>query len=150
MTRTFSKIYGLGGLRIGWGYAPKEIIDVLNRVRQPFNLSDVQLQTAEAAVRDQEFVRWCAQENKRLGAWLSTALQELDIEVDPSFTNFLLARFASPEEADACDAALKGAGILVRKVAGYGLPHCLRITIGDERACRRLVHAVKQFKGVEG
>lgn len=149
MTRTFSKIYGLGGLRIGWGYAPKEIIDVLNRVRQPFNLSDVQLQTAEAAVRDQEFMLWCRQENTRLGAWLSDALREMGVEVDPSFTNFLLARFASPEEADACDAALKEAGILVRKVGGYGLPNCLRITIGDESACRRVAHTVKQFKGVD-
>jgi histidinol-phosphate aminotransferase len=149
MTRTFSKIYGLGGLRIGWGYAPKEIIDVLNRVRQPFNLSDVQLQTAEAAVRDQEFMRWCRSENTRLGAWLSEALQSLGVKVDPSHTNFILARFGSPEEADACDVALKEAGILVRKVAGYGLPNCLRITIGDERACRRVAHAVKQFKGVD-
>lgn len=149
MTRTFSKIYGLGGLRIGWGYAPKEIIDVLNRVRQPFNLSDVQLQTAEAAVRDQAFMLWCRQENTRLGAWLSDALREMGVEVDPSFTNFLLARFASPEEAEACDAALKKAGILVRKVGGYGLPNCLRITIGDESACRRVAHTVKQFKGVD-
>ena len=149
MTRTFSKIYGLGGLRIGWGYAPKEIIDVLNRVRQPFNLSDVQLQTAEAAVRDQEFMRWCRSENTRLGAWLSEALRAAGVEVDESFTNFILARFASPEEADACDEALKAEGILVRKVGGYGLPNCLRITIGDERACRRVAHTVKQFKGVD-
>ena len=148
MTRTFSKIYGLGGLRIGWGYAPKDIVDVLNRVRQPFNLSDVQLQTAEAAVRDQEFMQWCRVENTRNGDWLRAALQEVGVEVDPSSTNFLLARFASDAEADACDTALKEAGILVRKVAGYGLPNCLRITIGDERACRRVAHTVKQFKGV--
>ena len=149
MTRTFSKIYGLGGLRIGWGYAPKDIIDVLNRVRQPFNLSDVQLQTAEAAVRDQEFMRWCRSENTRLGAWLIEALRVVGVEVDDSFTNFILARFASPEEADACDEALKAEGILVRKVGGYGLPNCLRITIGDERAFRRVAHTVKQFKGVD-
>lgn len=149
MTRTFSKIYGLGGLRIGWGYAPKDIIDVLNRVRQPFNLSDVQLQTAEAAVRDQAYVSWCRSENARHGAWLTEKLNEMGIAVDPSLTNFLLARFGSQEEAEAADEALKAAGILVRKVAGYGLPNALRITIGDEAACRRVAHTLKQFKGIE-
>ena len=149
MTRTFSKIYGLGGLRIGWGYAPREIIDVLNRVRQPFNLSDVQLTTAEAAVRDQEFMQWCQAENARHGAWMTEALREAGVEVDTSYTNFILARFASSEEADGADEALKAAGILVRKVGGYGFPEGLRITIGDEIACRRVVHAIKQYKGIE-
>lgn len=146
MTRTFSKIYGLGGLRVGWGYGPKALIDVLNRVRQPFNLSDMQMQVAEAAVRDTEFVVRCRQENARMRAWLAEALAELGIPSDTSCTNFILARFASPGEAEACDAHLKSNGIIVRKVAGYGLPNCLRITVGDESGCRRVAHAVKSFK----
>lgn len=146
MTRTFSKIYGLGGLRVGWGYGPKALIDVLNRVRQPFNLSDMQMQVAEAAVRDTEFVARCRQENARMRAWLAEALAELGIPSDTSCTNFILARFASPDEAEACDAHLKSNGIIVRKVAGYGLPNCLRITVGDEAGCRRVAHAVKSFK----
>ncbi|WP_417601918.1 histidinol-phosphate transaminase [Pararhodobacter oceanensis] len=148
MTRTFSKIYGLGGLRIGWGYARQEIIDVLNRVRQPFNLSNGQMAAAEAAVRDVEYTRWCATENARWREWLRAALVQMGVGCDESHANFLLARFDSPAEAEACDAALRAAGILVRKVGGYQLPDCLRITVGDEDACRRIVAVIAKFKGV--
>jgi histidinol-phosphate aminotransferase len=147
MTRTFSKIYGLGGLRIGWGYGPKAIIDVLNRIRNPFNLSSAQLDAAEAAVRDQDHVARCRGENARLRVWLADALAELGVPSDTSTANFILARFASREEAEACDEYLQSKGLIVRRVAGYGLPHCLRITVGDEASCRRVAHAVGQFKG---
>ena len=149
MTRTFSKIYGLGGLRIGWGYGPKAIIDVLNRIRGPFNLSATQLEAAEAAVRDQDFVNRCRAENARMRHWLSEALAELGVPSDTSMANFVLARFASDDEAAACDAFLQQQGLIVRRVAGYKLPHCLRITVGDESSCRRVAHAVAQFKGVK-
>ncbi len=149
MTRTFSKIYGLGGLRIGWGYGPKKIIDVLNRIRGPFNLSTTQLDVAEAAVRDQEHVTRCRTENARMRQWLAHALAELGVPSDTSSANFILARFANPEEAEACDAFLQEQGLIVRRVGGYNLPHCLRITIGDEASCRRVAHAVAQFKGVK-
>ena len=148
MTRTFSKIHGLGGLRIGWGYAQRAVIDVLNRIRQPFNLSNAQLGAAEAAVRDVAYTRWCATENARWRAWLRAALVQMGIGCDESHANFVLARFASADEADAADAALKADGILVRKVAGYKLPECLRITVGDEAACRRIVGVLAAFKGV--
>ncbi|WP_372603327.1 histidinol-phosphate transaminase [Actibacterium sp.] len=147
MTRTFSKIYGLGGLRIGWGYGPQELIDVMTRIRQPFNLSETQMATAEAAVRDVEYVEKCRAENTRMRAWLAEALAELGVPSDTSTANFVLARFASADEALACDAFLKNEGIIVRHVAGYGLPNCLRITVGDEAACRRVAHAVRTFKG---
>ncbi|MHC0053721.1 histidinol-phosphate transaminase [Actibacterium sp. D379-3] len=147
MTRTFSKIYGLGGLRVGWGYAPKPIIEVLNRLRQPFNLSQTQLATAEAAVRDVEYVEKCRADNTRLRAWLAEALAEIGVPSDTSTANFILARFASQAEAEACDEYLKTQGILVRRVGGYHLPHCLRITVGDEASCRRVAHAVRAFKG---
>jgi len=148
MTRTFSKIHGLGGLRIGWGYARREIIDVLNRVRQPFNLSEAQMAAAEAAVRDVEYTRFCATENARWRGFLRQALVQMGVGCDESFANFVLARFASAEEADAVDRALKEAGILVRKVAGYKLPECLRITVGDEAACRRVLGVIAAFKGI--
>jgi histidinol-phosphate aminotransferase len=147
MTRTFSKIYGLGGLRVGWGYASQEIVDVLNRVRQPFNLSNIQMKLAEAAVRDQEWVAKCRAENARLRAWLAEALMEIGVPSDTSCTNFILARFADQEEAEACNAYLASQGLIVRQVAGYGLPNCLRITVGDEPSCRRVAHAIGQFKG---
>lgn len=149
MTRTFSKIYGLGGLRIGWGYGPKPIIDVLNRIRGPFNLSNTQLETAEAAVRDQDYVNRCRAENARLRVWLAEALAAVGVPSDVSMANFVLARFSSAEEAGACDSFLQDQGLIVRRVAGYKLPQALRITVGDEAACRRVAHAVAQFKGLK-
>jgi len=149
MTRTFSKIYGLGGLRVGWGYGPKPIIDVLNRIRGPFNLSNTQLDTAEAAVLDQDHITRCRADNTRMRHWLALALAELGIPSDTSMTNFILARFASQEEAEACDLFLQKQGLMVRRVASYNLPQCLRITVGDEASCRRVAHAIAQFKGVK-
>lgn len=146
MTRTFSKIYGLGGLRVGWGYAPQAIIDVLNRVRQPFNLSATALAAAETAVRDQTYVEHCRSENARLRIWLSEELAKLGVPSDESNTNFILARFADQAEAEACDAYLQQQGLIVRRVAGYNLPNALRITVGDEAACRRVVRAICEFK----
>jgi histidinol-phosphate aminotransferase len=148
MTRTFSKIYGLGGLRIGWGYGPRAIVDVLNRIRGPFNLSSTQLETAEAAVRDQDWVAKCRAENARMRHWLAEALAEAGVPSDTSMANFVLARFADPAEAEACDDHLRAQGLIVRRVAGYKLPQCLRITVGDESGCRRVAHAVAQWKGM--
>lgn len=147
MTRTFSKMYGLGGLRIGWGYGSAEVIDILNRVRGPFNLSMAQLAAAEAALRDRDHVARCLADNTRLRAWLAEALAELGVPSDTSCTNFILARFASAQEAEECNTFLQQQGIIVRLVAGYGLPHCLRITIGDEASCRRVAHMIGRFKG---
>ncbi|KMW60018.1 Histidinol-phosphate aminotransferase [Candidatus Rhodobacter oscarellae] len=146
MTRTFSKIYGLGGMRVGWGYAPQGVIDVLNRVRGPFNLSNTALAAAEAAMRDQAWVNKCRAENTRLREWMGNALAEIGVPSDASCTNFVLARFADTQEANGAEAHLRGQGLLVRKTAGYGLPHCLRITVGDEPACRQVVAAIRAFK----
>ncbi len=146
MMRTFSKIYGLGGLRVGWGYGARSVIDVLNRVRGPFNLSSAQQETAEAAVRDQDWIARCRSENARLRGWLTEALAERGVPADTSFANFILARFTSEDEANACDAFLRQDGLIVRRVGGYGLAECLRITIGDEPACRRVAHMIGQFK----
>lgn len=148
MSRTFSKIYGLGGMRVGWGYGPQSVIDVLNRIRGPFNLSAPALAAAEAAVRDTEHTTKCREENARWRDWLANALAEIGVPSDTSTANFILARFADAAEANACDDHLRDQGIIVRRVAGYGLPQCLRITVGDESACRRVAHAVAQFKGV--
>ena len=135
-----------GGLRIGWGYGPKAIIDVLNRIRGPFNLSTAQMEAAEAAVRDREHVDRCRAENARMRGWLAEALAEKGVPSDTSTANFILARFADEAEAAACDALLQSQGLIVRRVSGYGLPHCLRITVGDEASCRRVAHAIGQFK----
>ena len=79
--------------------------------------------------------------------WLAEALAELGVPSDTSLANFVLARFADAAEAEACDCFLQAQGLIVRRVASYKLPHCLRITVGDEASCRRVAHAVAQFKG---
>jgi histidinol-phosphate aminotransferase len=150
MTRTFSKLYGLGGLRIGWGYGPREIIDVLNRVRGPFNLSTTALAAAEAAVNDTGYADRCRAENTRWRGWLAKALAEQGVASDTSCANFILARFGSRKEAEACDTHLQSRGLIVRRVAGYNLPAALRITVGDEDACHRVAAAVAEFRKETG
>lgn len=149
MTRTFSKIYGLGGLRIGYAYAPQAIIDVLMRLRGPFNLSAPALAAAEAAMRDVAHTEKCRAENAKQREWMAGALAEMGLPSDTSCANFILVRFASADEAVACNDYLSEQGILLRYVGGYGLPTGLRITVGDEASCRRVVHAIGQFKGTQ-
>ncbi|MEM9967427.1 MAG: histidinol-phosphate transaminase [Pseudomonadota bacterium] len=146
MTRTFSKIYGLGGLRIGWGYGAKDLIEVMTRIRQPFNLSVVQLAAAEAAVREKSWVDRCAALNAEQRARLIGAMGQLGIACDPSDTNFVLARFASGDEAAAAERALKADGILVRGVKGYGFPEGLRITVGDAEQTGRVIDSLNRWR----
>ena len=146
MTRTFSKVYGLGGLRIGWGYGPGELIEVMTRIRQPFNLSGVQLAAAEAAVRDRDWVESCAALNARQRARLVGAIRQLGVACDDSHTNFVLARFAGAEEAAAVDRAFQDDGIIVRRVTGYGFPEALRITVGDEAQTGRVIATLTKWR----
>jgi histidinol-phosphate aminotransferase len=145
MTRSFSKLYGLGGLRIGWGYGPREVVDVLNRVRGPFNLSTAQLDAAEAAVRDRVWAGFCATQNARLRVALAADLRALGLACDEPQANFVLPRFDGQAAAEACEAHLRARGILVRKVASYNIPEGLRITVGDEAGCRRVVATIGEF-----
>lgn len=145
MTRTFSKLHGLGGLRVGWGYAPEQVADALNRVRGPFNVGAPALLAAEAAVRDVAWAERCRTGNAALRDGLAEALARSGVPSDPSHANFILARFADAAQAEACDALLRSEGLIVRSVAGYGLPECLRITVGDDSACARVADAVARF-----
>ncbi len=146
MTRTFSKLYGLGGLRIGFGYGPKALIDVMTRIRQPFNLSVVQLAAAEAAARDVDWAETCVTMNASERARLTGGLRQQGIACDDSHTNFVLARFGDEAEADAMETAFQAAGILVRQVKGYGFPEGLRITVGRPEDNDRVLDAVAKFK----
>ncbi|MBF9059234.1 histidinol-phosphate transaminase [Rhodobacterales bacterium HKCCSP123] len=147
MTRTFSKAYGLGGLRVGYGYAPRHVVDTLNRIRGPFNLSGVALAGAEAAMRDVDWVAECLRVNAEERARLVGGLRQLGIACDESFANFVLARFADEAEAVAADAHLKSAGIIVRHPKGYGFPEALRITVGRPEDNSRVLAALTEFKG---
>ena len=146
MTRTFSKIHGLASLRIGYAYGPKRVIEAIDRIRAPFNVAGPSLAAAEAAIRDVEHVKRCQAHNSRWRNWLSDSLAAIGVPSDRSHANFLLARFADGKEAEMCDTHLKECGIIVRRMEQYKLPHCLRITVGTEQACRRVVDAVTQFR----
>lgn len=150
MMRTFSKAYGLGGMRVGWGYGPREVIDVLNRLRGPFNLSTPALAAAEAAMADRDFAERCIADNARLRDRLTEGLRALGLGVDPSQANFVLARFADADRAAAADAHLRARGIIVRRVTSYGLPEALRITVGTDDGVARVLAALQDFMGHAG
>ncbi len=146
MTRTFSKIHGLAALRIGWLYGPKPVVDVLERVRGPFNLNSAAIRARADAMRDRAFVEAAVEHNLRWSDWLGSELAKLGLTVTPSVANFLLVHFPGEgKTADAADRALLAEGVVVRKVGGYGLPNALRITVGSEEACRRLVEVMTAF-----
>ena len=132
MLRTFSKIYALAGLRLGWAYCPPAIADILNRVRGPFNVAAPALAAGVAAVEDVEALARARAHNERWLPWFSERLAALGIPLTPSVANFVLAGFPddSCKNADAVFAFLQSRGILTRKMAAYGLPQHLRITIG--------------------
>jgi histidinol-phosphate aminotransferase len=144
VTRTFSKIFGMGGLRLGWAYCPPAIADVLNRIRGPFNVSSPALAAGEAALADRAFFDLARQHNLYWRAWLAEEIAKLGLEVVPSATNFLLVKFP---DARAADAFLRSRGIIVRAVASYGLPDHLRITIGREDEVRAVAEALKELIG---
>ena len=147
MTRTFSKAYGLGGLRVGYGYGPRAIIDVLNRIRGPFNLSGVALAGAEAAIGDRDWVAECLRVNADERARLVGGLRQLGIACDDSHANFVLARFADEGAALAADTHLKGQGIIVRHPKNYGFANALRITVGQVADNDRVLAALAAFRG---
>ncbi len=147
MTRTFSKIFGLSGLRLGWCYAPPAVVDVLNRVRGPFNVSGPAQAAALAALADTAHTEKIRTENETWRAWTSQQLSALGLEVVPSVTNFVTVRFPGDpaHNAEAANAFLTADGILPRKIGNYGLPDSLRITIGTEAEMRELVAALTRF-----
>jgi histidinol-phosphate aminotransferase len=146
MTRTFSKIYGLAALRVGWAYAPAEIIGVLQRIRGAFNVNAVAHATAVAALDDVAHVDAARTHNDIWLPWLNRELQKLGLGVAPSVGNFILIRFGgTPKDAAAADAFLSKRGILLRAMGAYSLPECLRATVGTEAENRALVDGLKAF-----
>lgn len=152
MTRTFSKIHGLAGLRIGWAYCPEAVAGVLNRLRGPFNMSSPAIAAGVAAMEDEGHERAAAAHNAYWLAWLSEEIGKLGLAVTPSVANFLLIHFPrdTAKGAAACDAFLQSKGIILRAVASYGLPDCLRLTVGSEVENRAVVSALAAFTGTAG
>ncbi|RCS22434.1 histidinol-phosphate transaminase [Phyllobacterium salinisoli] len=147
MTRTFSKIHGLPGLRIGWMYAPAHVIDAVGRVRGPFNLNSAAIAAGAAAIRDRAHVETAVAFNDKWLRWLDAELTALGLRVTPSVANFLLVHFpdAPEKSAEQADAYLVSKGYILRRVGAYGFPNALRLTVGPEEANRGVVAALSEF-----
>jgi len=150
MTRTFSKIYGLASLRIGWAYCPTEIADALNRIRGPFNVSGPAIAAGVAAIEDQAWVQKGADHNEVWRRRVAEALSELGLGVTPSVANFLLLHFSIGRSAPEANKFLHERRIILRRVEEYGLPHALRMTIGTEGENRAVIDALSSFIGRNG
>ena len=149
MTRTFSKMFGMGGMRLGWVFAPPAVVDVLNRVRAPFNVNAAAQAAGIAALAEPGWLEKGRAHNREWRGRLAAALAASGIKVWPSEGNFLLADFSTRSRACAADAALRARGIIVRGTAGYGLPQCLRISIGTAEECQAVAEALAAFTARE-
>jgi histidinol-phosphate aminotransferase len=149
MTRTFSKIYGLAALRIGWMFAPAEIIDALNRVRAPFNMNAMAIAAGAAAMRDQAFTETAVTYNLLWIDKVTSALEAIGLKVTPSVANFVLVHFPDNDgkRAPEADDFLTSRGYIVRAVRGYGFPNALRMSVGTEEANRGLIETLGEFMG---
>src|SRR5215469_9037529 len=147
MLRTFSKIYALAGLRLGWGYFPPAIADVLNRVRGPFNVNAAALAAGVAALQDTESLAKARAHNDQWQPWLNQKLATLGLDPTPSVGNFVLPRFAETgkHSAAAAFAFLQSRGILARKMNGYGLPDRIRITVGTGEENEKVAATLAEF-----
>ena len=149
MTRTFSKLYGLASLRIGWGYAPAPVAEALNRIRLPFNAPAPAQAAALAALQDEAFVARSVAHVVRGRVELERSLAALGLEPIASSTNFVTVCFPTgvrPSAEQTC-ALLAEQGILVRGLAPYGMPDCLRVTIGAEHEMEQFGNALRGLLG---
>jgi histidinol-phosphate aminotransferase len=149
MCRTFSKIHGLAAVRLGWLYGPGPIVDALNRIRSPFNVNTPAMRAGVAAIEDSAHVEKSVAHNGKWLPWLSEEIGKLGLKVTPSVANFVLIHFPQDKGRTAADADafLTERGFILRRVAGYGLPNALRLTVGTEEANRLVVKALSDFLG---
>ncbi len=140
VTRTFSKAYGLAGLRVGYALGHEAVIDLMNRVRQPFNVNSISLAAAAAALDDREFVRRSYELNATGMRQITQGLAKLGLDYIPSFGNFL--SFKAGDAAKVFQQLLRR-GVIVRPVAGYGMPGYLRVSTGLESENQRFLDALK-------
>ena len=149
MCRTFSKIYGLAALRLGWMYGPAHVVDAVNRIRGPFNVNAAAMAAGVAAVADTAHIEAARAHNEKWLAWLSAEIRKLGLEVTPSVANFVLIHFPKQKGRTAADADafLTRRGLILRRLAAYHLPDALRMTVGTEEANRLVVEALAEFSG---
>jgi len=147
LTHTFSKIHGLAALRIGWMFGPAHVVDAVNRIRGPFNVSTPAMRAAAAAIEDTAHIEMSKVNTEKWRNWLTEEIQKLGLKVTPSVANFVLIHFPTEKgrtSADA-DAFLTKRGLVLRALNNYKLPHALRLTIGTEEANRLVVEGLREF-----
>lgn len=144
MVRTFSKM-GLAAARVGWMFGPGHVVDAINRIRGPFNVSLLAQKAAAAAVRDVTFTKALRDHNHHWRDWLASALSSNRLKVLPSQGNFILVLFVDAAMAAAANAALLERGLVVREMGGYGIANGLRISIGSADAMRAVADCLKDF-----
>lgn len=149
MTRTFSKIYGLAALRLGWVYCPEQVADVLNRIRGPFNVNNAAIQAGIAAMEDMGFMEQAVVHNTKWREWLEQALAGLGLTVTSGVANFVLIHFSDEPGLSAADVDqfLTRRGLILRRLENYHLGSCLRMTIGTQEANEKVVAALQEFLG---
>jgi histidinol-phosphate aminotransferase len=149
MTRTFSKIYGLAALRLGWMVGPAPVVDAINRIRGPFNVNAPAIAAGVAAIRDTVHVERAREHNAKWLPWLTEEIGKLGLRVTPSVANFVLIHFPETKgrTAQDADAFLTRRGLVLRQVGAYKLPHALRMSVGTEEANRLVVKALAEFLG---
>jgi len=147
MCRTFSKIHGLASLRLGWMFGPAEIVDVVNRIRGPFNVTGPAIAAGIAAIEDVEHQERSRDHNTRWLQWLTAEIGKLGLKVTPSVANFLLIHFPQQKGRTAkdADAFLSARGLILRQTTAYRLPNALRMTVGTEEANCLVVKALADF-----
>ena len=149
MCRTFSKIYGLAAVRLGWMYGPANVVDAVNRIRGPFNVNAPAIAAGIAAVKDTAHVARAAEHNAKWLPWLTDEIGKLGLKVTPSVANFVLIHFPETKGKTAkdADAFLTKRGLILRAVGAYKLPNALRMTVGSEKSNRLVVAALAEFMG---
>ena len=145
MTRTFSKIYALASLRIGWAYGPREIIEILDRVRPPFNVSPPAIAAGIAALSDDEHTSRARDLNAEVLPWFTSKIEEMGLAVNPSVGNFVIVHFGDEGRAEAAYRFLFERGVVTRRVAGYGLPEWVRMSIGKRDEMQDVIDALRAF-----
>src|SRR5262244_3352454 len=149
MCRTFSKIYGLAGLRLGWLYGPAHVVDTINRIRGPFNVNAAAIAAGVAAIDDTAHVETARAHNEKWLAWLTQEIRKLGLAVTPSIANFVLIHFpdAKGRTAEDADAFLTRRGLILRRLKAYQLPNALRLSVGSEEANRLVIETLGDFLG---
>ncbi len=147
MLRTFSKIYGLAALRLGWLYGPAHVVDALNRIRGPFNVNAPAIYAGIAAIEDTAHQERAREHTTKWLAWLTDEIGKLGLKVTPSVANFVLIHFKDTKAATNANAFLMKRGLVLRQVGAYKLPSALRMTVGSEEANRLVVQSLTDFLG---